>query len=143
MIKSERFPIKIVVTYLLIFTIFLSSCTLYFMEDRPYREATKKELEIFYSAVDTNNVTLCYKLDPRAEKRRVYFFDYETEEFELMNHCFFKIAIQTKNPKLCDEMLYIGDDKISEYVDDRGLLIYTTLKVFESYKESCIKKASR
>ena len=118
MIKSERFPIKIVVTYLLIFTIFLSSCTLYFIEDRPYREATKKELEIFYSAVDTNNVTLCYKLDPRAEKRIQYSWDEPT--FPLRPHCLYTIAIQTKNPKICNELfnknndpepssLYVGD----------------------------------
>ena len=125
MIKSERFPIKIVVTYLLIFTIFLSSCTLYFIEDRPYREATKKELEIFYSAVDTNNVTLCYKLDPRAEKRIQYYWDEPT--FPLRPHCLYTIAIQTKNPKICDEMSDISNME----------------ETFKPYKDVCIKEASR
>ena len=105
---------------------FLTSCIFDFIEnDAPYRKATQMELDMFYKSVAYNNISICYKLDPKARKKE-YRFEYESS-FELRNHCFYKIAIQTKNPKICDEMSDISNME----------------ETFNLYKGVCIKEASR
>ena len=105
----------------------------------PYRRATGYELGVFYKAIETNNVSICYTFDPRAELKATR----STLGFYLRDQCFFDIAVKTKNPKLCTGIEYLGDARVTEYVDDKGRLIVTTLGQFETYKASCIEESNR
>ena len=106
--------------FALVLLLFLVGCS------PPYRRATQEEIDKFNLAIETNNVTLCFELDNRAEKMPYTIFSPESS-FPLRVHCLYTIAEQTKNPQLCEQMVYVGDNKES----------------FELYKEKCIKKATR
>ncbi len=121
--KNILRKIKIATLFLLIFA---SGCAFYWLEDRPTRRATQEEVDMFYNAISTNNSTRCYGFDLKSEKRRIGFFSTEPT-FLLRNHCFYTIAIETKNPKLCEEMKDVLKDE----------------ETFIAHKEACIQKASR
>ena len=131
MIKIYRKnSLKNVMIIFFLLTFFLMGCSLsyieYAIEDTPFREATKMEFSLFNTAIQTNNVSICYQIDPKAEKRREPF-DYETETFRLRPHCIFLIAIHTKIPALCEELM----DKRND------------LQPSQSYKAACIDEANK
>jgi len=91
------------------------------------RGATNKELKLFNQAVETNDISVCYNFNPYIEKRTPAFSSELT--FRLRNHCFYSIAINTKNPDLCNEMSHVLGDNFKE--------------ASKKYQEECVKKSNR
>ncbi|MBS3130872.1 hypothetical protein J4212_00410 [Candidatus Woesearchaeota archaeon] len=107
---------------------------------RPFYKANREAVQIYLEATNTNNVQLCYELDPYAQT-----IDENTpynSYFTMRDRCFIRIAVSTKNPELCENLEYFGDATVNEYLDERGGLVVTTLGQFEIIKESCINDAS-
>ena len=116
---------KILVFFIFVIPLFLSGCLLGFMENSPYRLATEKELIMYSHAVVTNNLTLCYSLDSTARKKE-YIFEYGSS-FPLRAYCLYNIAIQTKNPNICEELMNKQNDP----------------SPIPESRQDCIQKASR
>lgn len=104
-----------------------------------YMEATRNDLNHYSIALASNNWTLCYSFDPLLKKSCTWGY---TECFNLRESCFYNIAIQTKNPQLCEELIYLGEEKENEGHPDENTTIVTTKGVFEAFKKSCIEEAS-
>lgn len=90
------------------------------------RESTKKEINLFQKALSTNDVNLCYSIDPRSRKNVDIFFPSFKETYNLRVECFYNIAINTKNSSICYEIE-------SDFYDK---------EILESIKEDCIKQSN-
>jgi hypothetical protein len=104
-----KIRINRLLTSAILVLLILSGCVL--LRDPSTRPATPSEIDSYQSAIDTNNVSRCFSLDPRASKAEP-FFSYEPT-FDLRNSCFYIIASKLKDPQLCDNLIDVekqGDD---------------------------------
>ena len=99
--------------FLSLILILLVGCVPYLGLESSTKEASKKELDLYYEAIQSNDTALCFKLDYKSEKRRKLAWDYEDHSFLLRNNCFREIARKINNPNLCNELTDVnkfGDD---------------------------------
>lgn len=108
----------------LILVLLIVSCNKYAYQSTKYREATEEEFILMNNAIENNDDIKCLEIDPRAEKRSYSFSDETT--YDLRNHCLIEIAINTRNPKICEQIGLIENEE----------------EFLETYKQSCIDKAS-
>ena len=110
---------KLIILVIILSVILSSSCG--------YRPATQEEHDLMFEAINNSDADLCEKINPRAKIMKRGLFDYTTKTYDLRNHCIYEIAIEKKNPELCEEL------KLIEHEEE----------FLPAYKESCIKKANR
>ncbi len=147
--KEFNLSIKIFIFSISFLSVLLSSCIPYWMVDTPYRQANQKELSLYYNAINTSNVSICHTLNSKAEKRTKVMWilgDY-IPTFLIRNQCFFEIAVNQKNPLLCDNLANIEKDDPKDIARLKkrhpGTNVVTVEEQFEAYKKACIQEASK
>jgi len=113
-----------------------------------FRQATQQELDLFFYAINTSNVSICYGFDPLAKNLPIDTFDYETERIHLYNDCFYKIALKEKNPEICLEMKEVEPmkeeySKTNQQLKEKGFNVTSSNELFILYQRKCMEEASR